>query len=221
MSSENDDRRRRAEAEALRLNTLERFEKGEKSRLVLEEHSHCEVPAGCGGAVLRWRDPERGTVLVLELQAPGPTAIYLDGEELRTGWVQLTPGEHLLALRIAPLPAEASEDARALPDALLFAATVQIDGQPAWQRPPFEPLISREDGSWRASVTEPDGEAWREELGYDDSGWTALAWNRELEVPEDMRWHFDEFTGRGAQALALPGRRPVWIRKRFTLAEQP
>ena len=40
----------------LRLNELERFRKT-SSRLALEAHSHCEVPAGCGGVVLRWTRP--------------------------------------------------------------------------------------------------------------------------------------------------------------------
>lgn len=34
----------------LKLNSLGRYGKG-GSRLVLEEHGHCEVPVGCGGAV--------------------------------------------------------------------------------------------------------------------------------------------------------------------------
>ena len=36
------------DSEALRLNTLNRFRK-HSPRLLLEEYSHCEVPAGCGG----------------------------------------------------------------------------------------------------------------------------------------------------------------------------
>ena len=40
----------------LRLNELQRYRKT-SSRLALEVHSHCEVPAGCGGVVLRWRRP--------------------------------------------------------------------------------------------------------------------------------------------------------------------
>jgi hypothetical protein len=38
------------------LNSLDRFRK-HPGQLVLEEHGHCEVPAGCGGVVLRWRNP--------------------------------------------------------------------------------------------------------------------------------------------------------------------
>jgi hypothetical protein len=36
----------------LRLNSLSRYTK-RSPEYVLEEHSHCEVPAGCGGVVLR------------------------------------------------------------------------------------------------------------------------------------------------------------------------
>jgi hypothetical protein len=42
-----------------RLNSLDRFRK-QPGRLVLEEHSHCQVPAGCGGGVLRRRNPQEG-----------------------------------------------------------------------------------------------------------------------------------------------------------------
>ena len=38
----------------LKLNSISRSSK-QSPRLVLEEHGHCEVPAGCGGVVLRWR----------------------------------------------------------------------------------------------------------------------------------------------------------------------
>ena len=55
-----------ADAEALRINKLHRFAK-HSPRLVLHEYSHCEVPAGCGGVVLRWLDPATGRPCVIEL----------------------------------------------------------------------------------------------------------------------------------------------------------
>jgi hypothetical protein len=42
----------------LKLNGLSRYTK-QSPRLVLEEYSHCEVPAGYGGVVLRWRNPDQ------------------------------------------------------------------------------------------------------------------------------------------------------------------
>lgn len=37
----------------LELNSIDRYVKS-SPRFVLEEHSHCEVPAGCGGGVWEW-----------------------------------------------------------------------------------------------------------------------------------------------------------------------
>ena len=44
--------------EGPKLNGPDRYRK-RSPRLVLEEHSHCEVPAGCGGVVLRWINTDR------------------------------------------------------------------------------------------------------------------------------------------------------------------
>lgn len=48
----------------LKLNSISRFSK-QSPRLVLEEHGHCEVPAGCGGVVLRWRGADDPIALKL------------------------------------------------------------------------------------------------------------------------------------------------------------
>ncbi len=48
-----------AESDELKLNTIGRFVKRSPC-LALEQHNHCEVPAGCGGVVLRWFNPSRG-----------------------------------------------------------------------------------------------------------------------------------------------------------------
>ena len=37
----------------LTLNALSRYEK-RSADLALLQYDHCEVPAGCGGAILRW-----------------------------------------------------------------------------------------------------------------------------------------------------------------------
>src|SRR5262245_59385715 len=79
-----------------KLNSLDRFRK-QSDRLVLEEHSHCEVPAGCGGVVLRWRNPFAALPLLVYLYSPGKTELSLDGTPVvRTG-NDVAPGEHLFA----------------------------------------------------------------------------------------------------------------------------
>jgi hypothetical protein len=79
------------------LNSLDRYVKS-SPRFVLEEHGHCEIPAGCGGVVLRWRD--RFTAIPVE------TAFAVVGAEdwrLRiadaapsTVRPLLAPGRHVL-----------------------------------------------------------------------------------------------------------------------------
>ncbi|HEX8699439.1 MAG TPA: hypothetical protein VF815_11425, partial [Myxococcaceae bacterium] len=86
----------------LRLNELNRYRKT-SGKLALEVHSHCEVPAGCGGAVLRWRRPGadigfwswtyvRGT-------SHGP---WIDGKSMPEQRTTVSPGKHVLSLIVDP-----------------------------------------------------------------------------------------------------------------------
>src|SRR5262249_25566273 len=97
-----------------KLNSLDRFRK-RSDRLVLEAYSHCEVPAGCGGVVLRWRDPFACLPLIVHLYAPGESQLFLDGAAVvRTG-NDVAPGEHLFAFVL--------EDADLSGGLFMFAAT--------------------------------------------------------------------------------------------------
>src|SRR5687768_6072864 len=68
----------------LKLNGLSRYAK-ESPRLVLEEYGHCEVPAGCGGVVLRWRNPDQPIPMVVHSFSGNGTLDYqgLDGTDTR------------------------------------------------------------------------------------------------------------------------------------------
>src|SRR5262245_48240254 len=81
------------------LNSLDRFRK-QAGRLVLEEYSHCEVPAGCGGVVLRWRNPHAAVPFNAHLYAPVQRALFLDGATPATSRIDLAPGQHVLAIAI-------------------------------------------------------------------------------------------------------------------------
>ncbi|MEZ4322738.1 MAG: hypothetical protein R3F61_35045 [Myxococcota bacterium] len=82
----------------LELNTLHRFAK-HSPRLVLEEYSHCEVPAGCGGAILRWRDPADGVPLQLVVAADGEVTALIDGAFVGSRF-SLKPGAHTIAVAL-------------------------------------------------------------------------------------------------------------------------
>lgn len=87
--------------EDLRLNTLHRFAK-RSERLTLLEYSHCEVPAGCGGVVLRWVDTEgRVAIRVRVRRTGGMVDTWLDGEPLETSSAIVAPGiPHVLAFHV-------------------------------------------------------------------------------------------------------------------------
>lgn len=100
--------------EDLRLNTLHRFAK-RSPRLTLREYSHCEVPAGCGGVVLRWVEGSGGIAVRIRLPATrGIVDAWLDGEPLETTEAEVEPrNAHLLAFHVRAR-ADASVDVRPL-----------------------------------------------------------------------------------------------------------
>src|SRR6516225_2573710 len=84
----------------LRLNELERFRKT-SSRLALEAHSHCEVPAGCGGVVLRWTRPGAPLGVAFSKYFAQPVDdLSLDGKKLAEQRAPVTPGTHVVSFTI-------------------------------------------------------------------------------------------------------------------------
>src|SRR5262249_60529050 len=80
----------------LRLNAISRYSKL-SSQYVLEVHSHCEVPAGCGGLVLRWRNPHRAIPLEIWTYTAGEAQLLLDGVAPASARPLVPYGEHILA----------------------------------------------------------------------------------------------------------------------------
>ena len=185
----------------LRLNTVERFSK-QSTRLVLEEHGHCEVPAGCGGVVLQWRDPQAGLpVIVGLLGSVGRGQVFLDGEALQHQRVVLSYGVHQLAMRL---------DEVAAPH--WFIVRVEQDSSP---RGVLLDLSSAADGTWRATTEDP-GDGWQA-ADFDDGGWMALAEASALseeQLGQDV-YPYRTATRQGCTALALPPAATVWARTRI------
>lgn len=199
--------------ELYRLNSLHRFSK--HSRLVLEAHSHCEVPAGCGGAVLQWIDPDEGApVRITEHSSLAVETTFIDGKQVQSSSVRLKPGPHQLAMFLLParnpalgraepwLMVRIERRERALRDVLVLATAV--------------------DGSWRYRVGDAN-QRWQE-LDFDDSGWTPMAASRITagDLDEWRRGYFEQWTRQGTAVLALPrAAKGVWVRRRFMLGEVP
>lgn len=201
-----------------KLNSLDRFRK-QSDRLVLEQHSHCEVPAGCGGVVLRWRNPFVALPLLVHLYAPGKSSLWLDGEPVvRTG-NNVAPGEHVFAFVL--------EDADLSAGLFMFAA---IHDQRSKQMPPGVSesswrLISAADRSWLATTEPPIDRATKwTDLAYDDGDWRPLvhfAESPQTAYGDPHHFRASVCNRSSAAFLALPpataGRGSVWVRRRFVV----
>src|SRR5947209_16619792 len=128
-----------------RLNSLDRFRK-QPGRLVLEEHGHCEVPAGCGGVVLRWRNPFAALPLTVHLYSPAEVTWLVDGNKPPTARVDLAPGTHVFGFVIANAD---------LSGGLLMCAAVydpkrnQATPPAAVRESPLK-VLTAADGTWKA-----------------------------------------------------------------------
>jgi hypothetical protein len=68
----------------------------------------CEVPAGCGGVVLRWINPATGLPVLLDLFNPSHAMLAIDGVAVAHSSLLLAPGRHVLSLEVARPPADDS-----------------------------------------------------------------------------------------------------------------
>jgi hypothetical protein len=201
--------------ETFRLNSLNRYTK--KSRLLLEAHSHCEVPAGCGGAVFQWVNPERGITVRVHVQTPlRVRQVFIDGNAVPGLGLRLLPGSHLLALSFAPRePTQREPNPAAVIDpwALVFLE-VRVPGVPTYPVQRIARSESRDDGTWRAFAGTPDPR-WNAP-DFDDSSWPPL--QRSKTAGRDLeKWQrrmFDQELAAGGVPLALPDAH-TQLRKRF------
>jgi hypothetical protein len=210
-------------AKKQKLNSLDRFRK-DPGRLVLEVHGHCEIPAGCGGVVLRWRNPLASMSVLVHLYAPVAARVFLDGTELKETLIDLPSGLHVLAVHLSGVD---------LGKGFLMFVAQRDDrpSSPAPSRVEEAPLrvLSVADGTWNYTLAEPD-EAWTR-LGFDSSAWDVLA---EAITPhlayQDFGYHaWYRCREHDAPCLGLPPARPgsrprtellaeprdVWVRKVF------
>lgn len=183
----------------LKLNSLSRFSK-KSPRLVLEEYGHCEVPAGCGGVVLRWRKAE----------APIPMHIHhwsgngysskstLDGkDELFNPKVPVDYGRHVLTMEITKFnPVYAF---------ILLYAEFNADYLRILQPLGDVNFVSLPDGSWRYSFDTPPAN-WTDPH-FDDSLWLPCVEKPLNPQPKHYMGDISEWTSRylerGAKALGI------------------
>jgi hypothetical protein len=220
-------------ADEPRLNSLGRFRK-QPVRLVLEQHGHCEVPAGCGGVVLRWRNPHTLLTVTLYLYTPKEAECRLDGAALQTGHIDLAPGRHVLTVALA--------DVDLAGPLLMFAAAhnpkdFQQVRPAAVSERPFK-AVSKADRSWKFTLSPPP-EGWPA-LDFDDRDWPALgaAATPKLTWQDYNSWQCSQCIRLGAACLGVlapagkkarggwqrllgvagpPARGDIWVRKAFDI----
>ncbi len=176
--------------ETLRLNGLSRFRK-RGGRLVLEIHSHCEVPAGCGGVVLRWRSPDR-IPLELLLYTPGEVRAWLDGDPLEEARFELGTGRHLLALEFQGLPGDGG----------ILLLLLSRTSDPLPENLHQDVVLLSGEGSGFLGTGDPPGAGW-ELPDFEATGWVPLH-RRDFEAPSgDLAYRFQDAQRRGAVGLGL------------------
>ncbi|MFO0644925.1 MAG: hypothetical protein U0326_01725 [Polyangiales bacterium] len=195
--------------EGPKLNGPDRYRK-RSPRLVLEEHSHCEVPAGCGGVVLRWINADREITVQIRLYATVEGAtLTIDGAAPSSSRMLLARGDHVLAIH-------------ARGGAVMCSVRFEEKG--------YDRRVSRatgltfacdsaDDGTWRATAEPPDGSRWRDDP-FDDASW-AVARAVTIAAPPERdaaAWHHRNLTNDGVIAIGIPDHDGAfWLRKRFRI----
>jgi hypothetical protein len=192
----------------LNLNSLDRFSK-RSERLLLEQYGSCEVPAGCGGAVLRWRNPADGLPLVFSTVLDANVTILVDSQPLSGSCLIVPPGDHILVAHFTDIKRESGP--------LLFSVS---DGAVAKSSDNVKYVLkSAADGTWLATISAPEGNDWTT-ADYDDSDWLALT-EEEGFHPESLeanwKWRYGRKIEHGVVPLAIPSGGQLWLRKRFHL----
>ena len=195
------------------LNSVERFRK-QPGRLILEEHSHCEVPAGCGGVVLRWRNPFAAVPVTVRLYSPTKATFLVDGVAPTTGRIDLSPGRHVFGFLL--------ENAELSAGLFLFAAVHEPKARQGTVTVVEQPLkvLSDDRGGWKFCLDAPPDD-WGT-VAFNDSDWLALVRVSppQLAQQDAGYWSLRRCTDLGAVCLGLP--RPpraergiVWVRRVF------
>lgn len=204
------------------LNSLDRYTKT-SPRLILEERSHCEVPAGCGGVVLRWMNTETGAPANIWTTGVNPHTDYLDGKEIRSALPFISYGRHVLAFKYSKVDPTAG--------LLQFACLARApgysvvrgydrDSAPAPEAGARLLVVSKPDDDWHYNIEEPSGDDWLH-ADFDDASWGVLV-ERPLAEPKygfNLRTQ-EKLAGFGAIPLGLSqptvsGPLTVWVRRAF------
>ncbi len=193
----------------LKLNGLSRYAK-QSPRLVLEEYGHCEVPAGCGGVVLRWRNPDQPIPMVERFFSGNGKLDYqgLDGDNTLFRSKQLVSyGAYALTLILHDVD----------PKFAMVLLAAKLDEQyTRILRPQGDTtILSLPDGTWKHTLVAPEGDAWQLP-GFDDRDWLPM-------VEKPINSHSKQYgrdIGYWTQDILDQGAKPLGIDTRHSLVRQ-
>lgn len=195
------------DVESLSVNELERFSKT-SVRLILEQYSHCEVPAGCGGVVLRWVNPDSPVPFGCCVHgAAYCNEFFVDGVRHRSSQVMLTRGRHVLVLAL-------TRRGDSLPPApfMVVAGTDFGSVSRTGQSLPQHTVSSRADGRWHVATAAPSESALTA-LSPDLAVWSIPTCVPRPPRPEGYVGYYDECVKHDAEAFVFPsGLSTLWVR---------
>jgi hypothetical protein len=202
--------------EDFKLNNLSRFSKSSK-RLLLREYSNCEVPAGCGGVVFRWKEPDQIIAFEIKIFISGEFEIFIDGKTPESAISLFKKGEHVLSLVISNFDSKFGM--------LMFVGKM---GETGHSRGLFHEgnrktrVLSLPDSSWNYVLSPPLEDSWSD-LNFDDTNWKSMISKDLSPIPEEdsQNYLIDNLSSLGAQSLGIEevAEKTIWIRKRFSISE--
>lgn len=218
--------------EDLKLNDIPRFSKSSRN-LVLREYNNCEVPAGCGGVVFRWKKPDKIVAFQMDSFILGEFKLLIDGTPPQSACTLLERGKHILSLVIS--------DIQSSNGLLLFVGKSGESGKGAYHErfhegDRKERVLSLPDSSWNYSLSPPMDESWTN-LKFDDSTWKSMIskgfppiynWESqqyknkvlsEWDEQDFRKYKIKELSEQGARSLGIEedAQKSIWIRKTFSL----
>lgn len=204
----------------LNLNSLGQYAK-QSSRLILEQHSHCEVPAGCGGVVLRWRSDVSELPVLVHSFSSGKSKLFIDGQSPASSQALISFGGHVLSLVLEEVP----KDAILAVSVVHNASSVPLISQ---QLGEVLNVLSDADGTWKSTTAKPTDDQWMKN-GFDDSSWATLEGARPPVLEKRKAYTRENFwelllqmaLDSGAKCLRLTAPTgQLWVRRAFSLTKQ-
>ncbi len=191
------------------INSIERFSK-RSDRLILEELSSCEVPAGCGGLVLRWLSNEQGLPVSMRIYWHGDEAkVHCNGKLLPNGCGNITYGDGVLAIYLSK---------REHPFDWFFARARHTSRTRRDEGNDYIPeMNTSHDGSWKFSTEEPANDWMNSD--FDDAAWETMQPSQAAltDLDEREQWQFRWLDEQNVPRLSIP-HSEVWIRKLFDVS---